>query len=125
MPHYELTVRAQAECALSITGASRPDSGVHGRTYLISACFTGAKLDALGFLADERELRALLVEVVAELDHKYLNELPQFEGVNPSAEHIARWVAEMLLARLPEKCPAKLAWVDVVIHRDASARFVL
>jgi 6-pyruvoyltetrahydropterin/6-carboxytetrahydropterin synthase len=125
MPHYELTVRAQAECALSITGASHPDAGVHGRTYLISACFTGAKLDALGFLADERELRALLVNVVAELDHKYLNELPQFEGVNPSAERIARWVAEMLLARLPEKCSARLAWVDVIIHRDASARYVL
>jgi 6-pyruvoyltetrahydropterin/6-carboxytetrahydropterin synthase len=121
MPHYELVVRAQAECALSIAGAREPDSGVHGRTYLISACFTGDKLDKLGFLADERELRAALVEVAAKLDHKYLNELPQFKGVNPSAENIARWVAQ----KLPKDSPAKLAWVEVVIHRDALAKYVV
>lgn len=125
MASYLITVGAQAECALRINGASPPDSGLHGRTYLISACFAGDKLNALGYLADERELRAMLCGVAAEIDHKCLNELPQFQGVNPSAENIARWIAEKLLERLPPAGIAKLEWVEVGIHRDAAVRYCL
>lgn len=125
MSRFEITVGAQVECALRIDGAAPPDSGLHGRTYLISACFTGDKLNALGYLADERELRAMLCGVAAEIDHKYLNELPQFQAINPSAENIARWVAEKLLERFPPAGSVKLGWVEVGIQRDAAARYCL
>lgn len=125
MTYYEITVGAQAECALRIEGAAPPDSGVHGRTYRLVAAFRGEKLNERGYLADERELRAMLGEVAAMLDHKYLNELPQFQGVNPSAENIARWVAGELLKKLPPLSGIRLAWVEAVIHRDAAVRYYL
>ncbi len=123
MAYYEITVGAQAECALRIEGASPPDSGIHGRTYRLVAAFSGDKLNERGYLADERELRAMLCEVAAVLDHTYLNDLPQFKGVNPSAENIARWVAEELIKKLPASSGVKLAWVEAGIHRDAAARY--
>ncbi len=125
MARYEVSVGAQAECALRIEGASPPDCGLHGRTYHLIACFAGDKLNARGYLADERELRAMLCEVATELDHKFLNELPQFQAVNPSAENIARWVAEELLKKLPASSGIKLSWVEAAIHRDAAARYIL
>jgi 6-pyruvoyltetrahydropterin/6-carboxytetrahydropterin synthase len=125
MAYFEITVGAQAECALRIEGATPPDSDIHGRTYRLVAAFKGEKLNARGYLADERELRAMLCEVAAGLDHKYLNELPQFQGVNPSAENMARWVAQELLKKLPPSGSVKLAWVEAGIHRDAAVRYYL
>ncbi len=125
MAYFEITVGAQAECALRIEGAASPDSGIHGRTYRLLAAFHGEKLNERGYLADERELRAMLGEVAAMLDHKYLNELPQFHGANPSAENIARWIAEELLKKLPSSGGVKLAWVEAGIHRDAAVRYYL
>src|SRR4030042_176561 len=96
MPQYEIRVKATAEGALRLAGASPPDDQLHGRSLVVSATFVGEELDEQGFLGSERSLRAQLDSVVAELDHSYLNELPQFANTNPSAENIARWVAERL-----------------------------
>jgi len=43
-------------------------------------------------LIDFGELRRLLREVCAELDHKDINTHPYFTQANPTAENIARWV---------------------------------
>jgi len=124
MPQYEIRVSATAECALHIQGVGHPDDEVHG-SLLISATFAGPGLDSFGFLTDERKLRALLGAVALELDHKHLNKLPQFEGVNPSAENVARWTAEELLKRLPQGGRLQLKKVSVKLHRDAKVTYRL
>jgi len=118
MARYEITVSASAECALRIVGAKPEDSKQHGRTLFISATFAGEKLNETGYLADERALRAALAETVGQLDHQYLNDLPQFQEQNPTAENIARWLAEQL-AGLAARADISLAAVGVRLHRDA------
>jgi 6-pyruvoyltetrahydropterin/6-carboxytetrahydropterin synthase len=125
MAQYEIRVSATAECALHIEGVGHPDDEVHGRSLALSAAFAGPELDSHGFLADERKLRAMLGEVAAGLDHKHLNRLPQFSGVNPSAENIARWVAEELQKRLPADGRFALKKVSVGLHRDAKVTYRL
>lgn len=125
MPQFEIRVSATAECALHIEGVGHPDDEVHGRSLTLSATFAGPGLDSFGFLADERKLRAILGAVAAELDHKHLNKLPQFAQLNPSAENVARWVAEELLKRLPEGGRLQLKKVSVQLHRDAKVTYRL
>ena len=59
---------------------------------------------------------ALLGEVLERFDHRYLNELAPFsEGVNPTAEQLARIIYEALVAKAPfaETATARLAAITV------------
>jgi 6-pyruvoyltetrahydropterin/6-carboxytetrahydropterin synthase len=48
-------------------------------------------LDALGIAIDFREIKKQTKEVVKRLDHQYLNEIPPFDELNPTAENIAKY----------------------------------
>ncbi len=65
----------------------------------------------MGIVMDFRELKRLLKEVLAELDHQYLNDLPAFAQVNPSAENIARHIFTALYKKVHS--PVELAEVTV------------
>ena len=39
--------------------------------------------------------------VIHSLDHKYLNETPPFDSLNPSAENIARFIYDETAKQLP------------------------
>jgi 6-pyruvoyltetrahydropterin/6-carboxytetrahydropterin synthase len=46
-------------------------------------------------------LKAMTCEVLEELDHRLLNELPAFQHRNPTAENLAQYIYERLVQRLP------------------------
>jgi 6-pyruvoyltetrahydropterin/6-carboxytetrahydropterin synthase len=48
-------------------------------------------VDALGIAIDFREIKKQTKEVVKRLDHQYLNEIPPFDELNPTAENIAKY----------------------------------
>ena len=50
---------------------------------------------------DFHDLKAMTWEILKELDHRYLNELPAFQKQNPTAENLARYIHERLAERLP------------------------
>ncbi len=49
---------------------------------------------------DFREAKAVLREVLGELDHQYVNELPAFAGRNPTAESIAEYICGRIGCKL-------------------------
>ena len=53
---------------------------------------------AAGWLIDPADLKAAVDGVLADIDHHYLNELPDLE--NPSTETICRYLRDRLAARL-------------------------
>jgi len=125
MAEYTIRVSTTVQCALHIEGVAHPDSETHGRSMVIAATFAGEQLDEHGFLRDERRLRSRLETVTSDLDHAYLNRLPQFAGLNPSGENIARWVAERLQELSPPADPVRLVKVSVELHRDARVTYRL
>ncbi len=64
---------------------------------------SASALDAGGLLIDFRDLKSWTAEVLQELDHKCLNELPFFAGANPSAENVARDIFDRLAQKLQGK----------------------
>ncbi len=66
---------------------------LHGHNYRIEVVYAGP-LDARGFVADFAEIDADMAPLLAEVDHKLLNDVPGLD--NPSAELIARWFLDRL-----------------------------
>jgi 6-pyruvoyltetrahydropterin/6-carboxytetrahydropterin synthase len=73
---------------------------VHGHNYKVEIEVQASGLDEVGMGIDFRAIRAAAREVVGELDHRYLNEIPPFDEVNPTAEHIAAYVFDRLARRV-------------------------
>jgi 6-pyruvoyltetrahydropterin/6-carboxytetrahydropterin synthase len=64
-------------------------ANLHGHNYKVEVHARGAKLDERGMLVDFGDLKAATKQLVDYLDHKYINELPPFNEINPTAEELA------------------------------------
>ncbi|HLG96263.1 MAG TPA: 6-carboxytetrahydropterin synthase QueD [Bryobacteraceae bacterium] len=64
---------------------------VHGHNYKVRITVAGEQLDSTGLLVDFVEVKHLMGEVIDYLDHRFINDLPPFDDINPSAENIAKY----------------------------------
>ena len=69
---------------------------VHGHNYKVRVTIAGDKLNAAGLLMDFVELRGEIKKFVEELDHRFLNDIPPFNQLNPSAENIAKYICDKI-----------------------------
>jgi 6-pyruvoyltetrahydropterin/6-carboxytetrahydropterin synthase len=67
---------------------------MHGHNWRIRLYVSRPELDADGFVVDFKELDRILALVLDRLDHHDINEVPPFTRINPTAEHLSRYVFE-------------------------------
>lgn len=72
----------------------------HSHCYQVEVQLEGPRLEGHGYLVDIVALEAHLDALVAYFRDQTLNELPEFSGLNPSIEHLARIFCHQLLGRL-------------------------
>ncbi|MBM4325756.1 MAG: 6-carboxytetrahydropterin synthase [Deltaproteobacteria bacterium] len=77
-----------------------PENDPHQHYYKVEAQVEGRRLDRHGYLVDIVELEAALDDLVARFRNSALNELPEFQGLNPSIEHFCRIICHSLRERL-------------------------
>lgn len=65
-------------------------SNLHGHNWVVTVYCQSEELDRNGMVYDFKLLKN---KVHGKLDHQYLNEVVDF---NPTAENIARWIAEQV-----------------------------
>jgi 6-pyruvoyltetrahydropterin/6-carboxytetrahydropterin synthase len=77
-------------------------SRMHGHNWRVRVTVRVAadRTDALGMGVDFRDVERHTRDAVSEFEHQYLNDLPVFAAHPPTAETIARVVAERVAARL-------------------------
>lgn len=82
---------------MEIAGAHRLDLGyeskcanIHGHNWIVTVYCQSETLDENGMVIDFTHIKGNVSE---RLDHKYLNEVVDF---NPTAENIAKWIAEQI-----------------------------
>ena len=68
----------------------------HSHHYAVEACFYGKQLDRHGYLIDICEVETRFDRLVDYFRDAQLNDLPEFEGLNPSIEHFARILCRAL-----------------------------
>lgn len=66
-------------------------SNLHGHNWIVLVTLKAKTLDPSGMLMDFSEIKQ---KVHGRLDHAYINGV--LAGMNPTAENIARWIAEQL-----------------------------
>src|ERR1700686_348241 len=69
---------------------------VHGHNWKVQVVIEGQKLDETGRLVDFLDVKDLMAGILERLDHRFLNEIPPFDVVNPSAENIAEYFYQQM-----------------------------
>ncbi len=72
----------------------------HSHHYQVELELEGPGLDRHGYMVDIVEAEARLEEQVLRYRDKTLNDLPEFEGMNPSIEHFAFILCRALSGRI-------------------------
>ena len=99
---YVVKIQARFEAAHFLREYRGICEPLHGHSYLVEAELSAPDggLDdddlAIDFVASKRELERL----AKLLDYKCVNDVAPFDGINPSAENIARWFHDGLRAAL-------------------------
>ena len=73
---------------------------LHSHHYQLELQLDGEELDRHGYLVDITEIEAALNEICARYRDRTLNDLPEFNGLNPSIEHFSRLLCQALHSRL-------------------------
>lgn len=72
----------------------------HSHHYWVEVLLEGTTLDKHGYLVDIVDIEHNLEALVARYKDKTLNDLPEFEGLNPSIEHFSRIFCHSLAERI-------------------------
>ena len=92
---------------------------LHGHNFRVEVTVSSRKLNDENILIDFRVLKGWTADILEDLDHKYLNDLPQFKGVNPSSEIVAKHIFERLSSKTR---PLKIRVDEVVVWESDNAR---
>ncbi len=96
----------------------------HGHNYKVRIVIEGLSLVSIGLLYDFTELKSVIREIIGGMDHKFLNDQPPFDLINPSAENLAKFFYDTTSRQtkaLPEG--AKIAAVTVWETDTTSATY--
>ncbi len=98
---FSVTVRDHMMIAHSFRGeVFGPAQALHGATFVVDVTFRGPALDGDNILVDIGVATEQVHEVLGGLTYRNLDDEPGFEGVNTSAEALARVVADRLVERI-------------------------
>lgn len=101
-----------------IGGDWGPENFPNSHHYVLELQLAGDELDEHGYLVDIVEVEKQLGELIGHYKEKTLNDLPEFDGLNPSIEHFARILTTTLNARITA---ANIHTVCVVLWENESA----
>lgn len=108
---YELTTEREFSAAHCLRGYQGDCAQLHGHNYRVQVTVYGDQLNELGMLMDFGDLSELCRQVLEELDHGHLNEIPPFDSINPTSENLARYLYQRIAERLPEQVRVKAVTV--------------
>jgi len=125
---FEVTVEHKFSAGHSLRNYHGRCENVHGHNWKVEVKVAGEELDSAGMLVDFILLKNLIHQVIDPLDHQFLNDVPPFDKLNPSAENIARHVHEQLtkgLGAANDRAPVRVSQVRVWETDDAAAVYRL
>jgi 6-pyruvoyltetrahydropterin/6-carboxytetrahydropterin synthase len=89
---FEISVEKTIAAAHRLFDYNGPCESLHGHNYRVLVTYGGTELDRYGMLADFTDVKKVFHQVLDTLDHTYLNEIPAFQDLSPSAENIAAYI---------------------------------
>ena len=97
---YELKVITDFAAAHQLRNFRGECEKLHGHNWRIEVILSGDRLNQAGLLIDFKDVKTAANNILEDLDHSYLNDLPQFKNENPSSENIAAYLFQRLSSEL-------------------------
>lgn len=120
MPVYTLRVLERFEAAHALRSYKGEPEPVHGHSWRVEAILETDRLDDEGMAFDFVEIKSALRDLAGRFHHGHINDVPPFDTLSPTTEHIARWFHESLVERLPT---APVAAITVWEGPDCAATY--
>jgi 6-pyruvoyltetrahydropterin/6-carboxytetrahydropterin synthase len=95
-----------------------PENEWHSHHFEIELLLKGEELNENGYLIDIVEVEEALDQILDRYRDATLNDLPEFQGINPSIEHFSRIVCTSLQEQMPTDT---LTGMTVRIWEDETA----
>jgi 6-pyruvoyltetrahydropterin/6-carboxytetrahydropterin synthase len=96
---FEISVEHSFSAGHALRNYKGKCENVHGHNYKVQVTLAGNQLNTEGLLMDFVELRAALKGLLEKLDHHFLNDIPPFDQLNPSAENLAKYICDAIEPR--------------------------
>lgn len=114
---FEVEVQHEfcAAHALTIAGVKEP---IHGHNWRVRAVVAGKGLDRDGLLCDFHAVHEVLASITDRFANNNLNDIGPFNTIQPSAENVAKVIAEEMSSRLAVGL-GSAAWVESVSVTEA------
>ena len=107
---YHLTIQTHFAAAHNLLNYQGDCENLHGHNWKVEVTVQTATLDEAGLGIDFKILKKHTREIMAQLDHKYLNDLEAFQGVSPSSEKISKFIYDCL-------CSGLAGYDDVTVEK--------
>lgn len=127
---FSVTVRDHMMIAHSFKGdVFGPAQRLHGATYVVDVELSRPDLDPSGIVVDIGRASDALHRVLADLNYRNLDEVPELAGRNTTTEVLARVVFDRLVAAIRQgdlgPGGSAIAQIRVTLHEShvASASF--
>jgi 6-pyruvoyltetrahydropterin/6-carboxytetrahydropterin synthase len=120
---YTTTVRTDfvAQHYLTVPDPG-PEGEPHSHHYEVELTFRGPELNEYDYIVDIDDAEAALSELAGRYRDAMLNDLPEFEGYNPSVERFARVVFDRVTDAVTDDTVTELG-VTVWEDGEASAGY--
>ena len=109
---YTISVEQHFDAAHYLRGYQGKCEALHGHRFQVVASLEATRLDEIGLAFDFTLLKQYLGEILGRFDHTCLNDIPPFDGINPSSENIATTIYGELRPKLAA-APVSIASIEV------------
>jgi 6-pyruvoyltetrahydropterin/6-carboxytetrahydropterin synthase len=120
---YEVTITKSFSSAHLLSQIGGKCEELHGHNFKVEVTVAAPDLNEFGLLIDFRVVKKWLVVILDQMDHKHLNELPCFAGINPSAENIAKYICDQMEPKAKES-RVRIARIKVWESENAVVTYI-
>ncbi|MCU0822634.1 MAG: 6-carboxytetrahydropterin synthase QueD [Spirochaetes bacterium] len=99
---YRIKIYDRFSSAHFLKGYKGECESLHGHNWKVEIEVQGEELDNVGMLMDFKRLKAILHDILVNLDHRLLNDIHPFSESNPSSEIISGYIYKTVKEKLPQ-----------------------
>lgn len=119
---FELSVEVSFSAAHQLRGYKGKCENMHGHNWKVQISVMSEDLNDIDLVIDFHELKKMARDVIAPLDHAYLNDIFPFTEKNPSSENMAKWIFDCMKKKIADDA-IRVSAVTVWESDTASATY--
>lgn len=120
---FFLTVEDHFSSAHQLRGYKGKCENLHGHNWKVLLTVKGEILNEIGLLIDFHDLRKMLKETLALIDHCNINETVHFKSTNPSSEELAKFIYLQMESQLEKEKTVSVKTVTVFESEKCSCSY--